>query len=86
MKPDSSRKAMLALRRVPLFYPRPILLSPSLDRFVVLLAGLLFRHLACPAELIVKNSPNVIGMVLYAKLPFDHLLYPTTGPQLVPVA
>jgi hypothetical protein len=86
MKPDSSRKAMLAFRRVPLFYAGPILLSPSLNRVVVFLAGLVFWHLARPAELMVKNSPNVVGMILHAERPLDHFPYPSTGPQLVPIA
>jgi hypothetical protein len=77
---------MLAFRRAPFFYARPIFLPPSLHRSVVFLARLMFWRLAGPAELLVENPPNVVGMIFHAEYTFDYLGYPRTGPQVGAIA
>ncbi len=68
----------------PPFYPGPIPLPPPLHRLFVPFPGLVFRHLAGPAE-VPKQGPHVVGVIADPELLLDHLSDPGASPQVVGV-
>jgi len=60
------------------FYPGPILLRPSPDQFFVALEGAWVGLLHTPAQ-IMQQAADLIAMITYAKLAFDHLLHSGLG-------
>jgi len=81
MKPVSSRNAIKASLRVPLFYARPFLLPPASHFRVVSFAGLLFGHLTRPAPP-VQQRAHVVGMIMNAVFSLDQLGHAGAGPQI----
>jgi len=81
IKPLSSRKTMLACRRRPFFYPRPVALAPTANRALVAFSGTLLRSLIRPTEL-VQDVTHVVGMVRYAKVLLNHVHDTSARPLL----
>src|ERR1035437_10038594 len=81
-KPLSSRKARWAPSRRAFFYIRPVVALPVGYGNLVPLHGPPFRHLTRPT-VSAKQSPYVIGVIVYPELPLDHLGDATQGPQFV---
>jgi hypothetical protein len=65
----------------PFFYPGPVMLEPSLDRFIISFGGTRLRDLGAPVQF-VQQAVEIIGMVRYAKLAFDQPPDAPQGPTL----
>ena len=77
---------MLRLLFRAFFYPRPVLLTPGLNRLLVPLAGAMLRFLASPAHG-SQDVPDRAGVVLDAELHGNQFRHSRQRPKLraVPV-
>src|SRR5215216_3739583 len=67
------------------FYPRPLVLLPMLNRWLIALYGSAFRLLATPPQA-HQQLPHMTRMIMHLEMLLDYLSYPLQGPQIGGVA
>jgi len=70
---DSSKKTIQAVSAAAPFDPRPLLLHPAGDGFLVAFAGPPLRPLQRPAEAVAQDHPDMAGVMPHpGELGDDH--------------